>query len=126
MLCFRSSSISSSSSCLSAGTSCELQSQLDFDSAYETTERAFSSNKENILDFEETSDEIDTMKTKKPAAAPALTKLPGRQTNNSLSSITGQIIINPAASTSVATSTSTVTQTQQQQQPKKKKPKADE
>lgn len=105
---------------MSIGTSCEIQSQLDFDSAYETTERAFSSNKENILDFEETA---EAMKTKKPANAPALTKLPGRQTNNSLSSITGQIIIN---STAASTSTSTIITPTATPQSRKKKPKADE
>lgn len=97
---------------MSVRSSCDLQSHLDFDSAYETTER---SNKENILDFEETSAD---MKVKNlPQSA---TKLPGRQTNNSLSSFTGQIVIPSTASTS------TTVNPPPPSNPRKKKVKTDE
>ena len=38
--------------------------------------------------------------------APTATKLPGRQTNNSLSSITGQIVIQPPAAGASTTTVS--------------------
>jgi hypothetical protein len=58
------------------------------------------SNKENILHSN-----LDFVKSKHNSKMPPTsTKLPGRQTNNSLSSITGQIVIEPPTATVAATS----------------------
>ena len=64
--------------------------------------------KENI--FEEVQSKHKSKKNRRISGdskmAPTATKLPGRQTNNSLSSITGQIVIQPPPP--VGTSTPTV------------------
>jgi hypothetical protein len=75
--------------------------------AYSLTAESFveaqNSNKENILHSETKVSKKDRSMTKMP---PTSTKLPGRQTNNSLSSITGQIVIQTSTTHSPGPSTS--------------------
>lgn len=119
LVSYRSSSPSSSTS---SKSSCSHKSffNLSFDGiveddCYSLSGKAFSenqniclSNKENILH----SDLSINRKKKLHRAglmakmAPTSTKLPGRQTNNSLSSITGQIVIDAPPTTSSGPSTS--------------------
>lgn len=97
---------STSSSSSSYKTSCDVLIQHsdcageeDFDSldTKSFTELQSLSNKENILHSDSKVKKSDRSMTKMP---PTSTKLPGRQTNNSLSSITGQIVIQTSATSS--------------------------
>lgn len=112
---------SSPSSSTSSKSSCSRKSffNLSFDSiaeedCYSLSEKAFSetqniclSNKENIL---HSNLSINRKKLNRSGLiakmAPTSTKLPGRQTNNSLSSITGQIVIDAPPTSSPGPSTS--------------------
>lgn len=105
---FRTSSLSSTS----AQQQCNRKSffNLIFDSKIqdvcyplnETNQNL--SNKENILNSNLDVSNLTSVITKMP---PTSTKLPGRQTNNSLSSITGQIVIQaPSTNSSAGPSTS--------------------
>lgn len=112
---------SSPSSSTSSKSSCSRKSffNLSFGSiveedCYSLSEKAFSekqniclSNKENIL---HSNLSINRKKLNRSSLiakmAPTSTKLPGRQTNNSLSSITGQIVIEAPPTSSPGPSTS--------------------
>lgn len=106
----RSSSISSTSS---SKSSCSRKSffkpcfeNIVEEKLYSLDEKKLClSNKENIL---HSYIDVDRSKNNLRASKmpPTSTKLPGRQTNNSLSSITGQIVIEPQATTSPGPSVS--------------------
>lgn len=138
---FRSSSISSASSAHSSLHE-ESEDREDAHLLENISPISFNNNKENILIKKRSNvkstkrttllllnriaDRIERNITKMP---PVTTKLPGRQTNNSLSSVTGNIVIqtpsnavasNATSTTATPPATITSTSTPSSSQPRKK------